>query len=209
MEKVVIKATRRSVLGKQVKALRRAGELPAVMYGHKFEPISITLNAHKSQLILPHLSASTIVTIELDGEKYSALIREKQKDFIKNKLVHVDFLIVSATEKIKASVRIEIHGLSPAVKDFNAVIVTQLADIEVEALPGDMPERIAIDITNLTAIGDSIHVRDLIIPSGVTVLTHEDEMVLLATGVAPEELDETAAVDEPEVIEKGKKESEE
>lgn len=212
MDKVVLKATRRNVKGKQVKSLRRQGQLPAVLYGHKFEPISISLDAHHSSLVIPHLSSSTIVTIDLDGEQYAALVREKQRDYIKNSLVHVDFQVVSLTEKIRAMVQIEIHGTAPAVKDFNAVIVTNLTHVEVEALPNDLPERVTVDISKLAQVGDTIYVRDLEFSDKVTLLTDTDEIIVVATSAAPEEVEEAPAAEEaaePEVIERGKKEEEE
>ncbi len=211
MERVVLKATRRDVTGKQVKALRRQGRLPGVLYGHGFEPVAISLDAHESSLVLPGLSSSAIVTVDLDGEQHAALVRERQKDYIRNAYIHVDFQVVSLTEKLRAMVHIEVHGLSPAVKDYNAVLVNSLSQVEVEALPQDLPERLVVDVSKLAMIGDTIHVRDLEIPNGVTVLTDPNEIVVVATGAAPEEVEEAPAAEvaEPEVIERGKKEEEE
>jgi large subunit ribosomal protein L25 len=211
MDKIVLKATRRSVTGKQVKALRRQGRLPAVMYGHKVDPVSISLDNHESSLVLPKVSSSTIVTIDLEGEEHAALVRERQKDPVKGTLVHVDFQVISLTEKIRAAVRIEVHGLSPVVKDYNAVIVNNLTEIEVEALPGDLPERIVVDAGKLAQVGDAIYVRDLPVSDKVEILTDADEIVVVATGAAPEEVEEAEgeALAEPEVIERGKKEEDE
>ncbi len=211
MDKIVLKATRRSVTGKQVKALRRQGRLPAVMYGHKVDPVSISLDSHESSLVLPRVSSSTIVTIDLEGEQHAVLVRERQKDPVKGTLVHVDFQVISLTEKIRAAVRIEVHGLSPAVKDYNAVIVNNLTEIEVEALPGDLPERIVVDAGKLAQVGDAFYVRDLPVSDAVEVLTDADEIVVVATGAAPEEVEEAGgeALAEPEVIERGKKEEDE
>lgn len=209
MERKVLKATRRTVLGKQVKSLRRQGQLPAVMYGHKVDPVSISLDAHDASLVLSGISPSTIITIELEGEQHAALVREKQKNYIKNTFLHIDFQVVSLTEKITARVQIETHGLSPAVKDYNAVIVTNLNEVEVEALPQDLPERLFVDVTKLTSIGDAIYVRDLVVSDMVQVLTPADEVVVVATGAAPEveEVAEGGEAAEPEVIERGKKEA--
>ena len=98
MEKVVIKATKRDVIGKQVRALRREGKMPAVIYGRRTEPISISLDAHTASLALAKLTSSSLVTIDVDGTEYPALVREKQRDYIKNRLLHVDFLAVSLDE---------------------------------------------------------------------------------------------------------------
>src|SRR5512134_318860 len=104
MEKVVINAEKRDVVGKQIKALRRAGKLPAVIYGRHTEPINVSLDAHSASLVLGRLTSSSLVNIELDGTEYPTLVREKQRDYIKNRLLHVDFLAVSLTENIRASV---------------------------------------------------------------------------------------------------------
>lgn len=211
MESKVLKATRRTVTGKNVKALRRQGQLPAVLYGHNVDPISITLDTHATTLLLTGLSASAIVTVELDGQQHAALVREKQKNYVKNSLLHVDFQVVSLNEVITARVRIESHGVSTAVKDYNAVIVHNLNEVEVEALPRDLPEVLVVDVAKLAHVGDAIYVRDLEVSDNVKVLTPGDEIVVVATGAAPEieEPVEAGDTSEPEVIERGKKEEEE
>ncbi len=214
MEKVVLKANKRDVIGKQVKAMRRAGLLPAVMYGrHVEKPVSIVLDARDATRSLAKASSSSIVTIELDGQEYPALVREKQRDYIRNRLLHVDFLVVSLTEKLTAHVGIELTGLSLAVKDYNAILVPGLNEIEVECLPADLPEKIVVDISSLAKVGDAIHVSDLVLSDKVKVLSSPEEMIVIATAAKVEEVTEAAAApvagaEEPEVIEKGKKEEE-
>jgi large subunit ribosomal protein L25 len=210
-KEVVLNAARRDVTGKQVKELRRQGKLPAVVYGHGVSPIAITLDEHETTLALAGLSASTIVTIQLDGAQHAALVREKQRDYVKNRLIHIDFQVVSLTEKIRAAVRVDLHGESPAVKEFNAVIVQQVNQVEVEALPRDLPERFVVDIAKLAEIGDSITVGDLEVSNKVTVLVPAEEIIVVATGAAPEEVEEepVESAAEPELIERGKKEDEE
>lgn len=209
MDKIVINATHRPVTGKRVGALRREGKLPAVMYGHNVEATPILLDQREASRVLSAITGSQIVTIKLDGKEHAALVREKQKNFIKNTLLHVDFQVVSLTEKIRTAVEIVLDGVSPAVKDFNGVVVTDLNQVEVEALPQDLPDRFTVDISSLKNIGDALYVRDLTIPNGVTLLTHGDEVIVNITGqAAEEEVVEEAAAGEPEVIEKGKKEEE-
>ncbi|MFZ5855548.1 MAG: 50S ribosomal protein L25 [Chloroflexota bacterium] len=214
MEKVVLKANKRDVIGKQVKAMRREGQLPAIMYGRHVEnPISIVLDARDASRALAKASSSSIVMIELDGQEYPALVREKQRDYIKNRLLHVDFLVVSLTEKLTAYVGIELTGLSLAVKDYNAVLVNGLSEIEVECLPADLPEKIVADLGALAKVGDVIHVSDLVLSDRVKVLSSPEEMIVIATAAKVEEVVEAAAApvagaEEPEVIEKGKKEEE-
>ncbi len=219
MEKVVIKATRRDVTGKQVNVLRRSGKLPGVIYGRHTQPINITLDARSSAQALSKVTSSSLVTIDLDGKEYPALVREKQRDYIKGGLLHIDFLAVSLTEKIRAEVRIELTGVSPAVKDQNAVLVTGLHSLSVECLPTDLPDRVMVDISGLAQIGDGVHVRDVVLSDKVRVLDDPDEMVVVATFAKEEVIEEAPAAEaavaevaegvEPELsVERGKKEEE-
>lgn len=210
MEKVVLTAVRRDVLGKQVKALRRQGQLPAVVYGYQIQPIAITMNAREASRLLAGVTSSQLIEINVEGEQHTALVREKQRNPILGTLLHVDFLAVSMTEKLRANVVIALEGDAPAVKELDGVIVTGIEELEVECLPGDLPERITIDLSSLVAIGDAVHVRDIRLPSAVQVLTDLDELVVLVTAPAVEEVEKVEeAEEEPEVIEKGKKEEEE
>ncbi len=220
MEKVVLKARKRDVSGKQVNALRRAGQLPAVIYGRRTQPISITLDAHSANLALSKIGSSSLITIDVDGKEYPALVRERQRNYVKGNLIHVDFLAVSLTEKIKAEVRIEVTGVSPAVKDFNAVLVTGLHTLSVECLPTDLPDRVVVDISSLAQVGDGIHVRDVVVPEKVRVLDDPDDMVVVTTFAKEEVIEEApvavegavaveAEAAEPELsVERGKKEEE-
>ncbi len=212
LEKVVLHATHRKLKGKQVNALRRSGQLPGVMYGHHIDSTAIAMDLHDATLLLNALTASSLVTIELDGKEHAALVREKQRDYIKGTLKHVDFQVVSLTEKIRTRVGIELTGSSPAVKDFNGVVVTNIDHLEVECLPQYLPERILADISKLAKIGDGIFVRDIQVPEQVEILDDPDEMLVIVTAqIAEEEVvaPVEAVSEEPELIEKGKKEEEE
>lgn len=211
MEKNVINATRRDVTGKKVGALRREGKLPAVMYGHHIDPTPILLDLREATRVLHHTTASSLITIALEGKEHAALVREKQRNYIKNEFIHVDFQVVSLTEKIRAKVDIELTGVAPAIKNFNAVAINGLNEIEVECLPQEMPERIVLDLSPLANIGDGIYVRDLKLTDKVEILTDPDEMIVIMTGGTTEaEASEALepSVSEPEVIEKGKKDEE-
>lgn len=220
MEKVVLEATKRDVVGKQVKALRREGKLPAVIYGRHTEPININLESHSASMALSKLTSSSLVTIKVDGTEHLALVREKQRDYIKNRLLHVDFLAVSLTEKLRTEVSVHFIGVSPAVKDYNAVLVHNLEEIEVECLPDDLPERIDIDISVLNRPGEGIRLRDVHVSDKVRLLGDPDTMVAVATFAKVEEegagvpgaegAAATPTSTEPELsVERGKKEEEE
>ncbi len=213
MEEILLKADRRTVLGKQVKAMRREGKLPAVIYGHHIEPISIVLDLRDASHSLQGLAPSALVTVDVEGEKHRALVREKQRNKLTGTLLHVDFLAVSMTEKLRAQVYVEITGTAPAIKDFSGVLVSGLDELEVECLPKDLPERITADVSNLLKIGDGIYVRDLVVPEDVKILEDPDTMIALITAQAAVEEEvapvvEEALGEEPEVIEHGKKEEE-
>ena len=217
MEKVVLNATKRDVVGKQVKALRREGKLPAVIYGRHTEPININLDAHSASLALGKLTSSSLVTINVDGTEYPTLVREKQRDYIKNRLLHVDFLAVSMTELLRTNVNVRFFGISPAVKDYNAVLVKNLEQLEVECLPTDLPEAIEVDISALKRPGEGIRVRDVQVSDKVRILNDSDTMVAVATFAKVEEEGAgvpgaegvTPAATEPELsVERGKKEEE-
>jgi len=209
MEKVVLKATKREVLGRKVGALRRAGKLPAVLYGHGVESTPVMLDAHEAALKLSHLTSSSLMMIDLDGKEYPALVREKQRDYLKNRLLHVDFQVISMTEKITTKVGIELTGTAPAVKAFSAVIVTVLNELEIECMPQDLPERVVIDISGLTEVGASIHVRDVVISDRVKILGDPAETIVVASATREEKAvaEEAPAEEEaaPEESEPGKK----
>lgn len=215
MDKIVLKAEKRDVTGKQVKALRRAGQLPAVIYGRHVDPIAISLEAHTASLVFSKLTSSTLVTLDVDGTEYTAIVREKQRNFIKGNLTHVDFLALDLTEKIRTSVRLTFVGVAPAVKDYSAVLVHRMDALEVECLPADLPERITVDISVIKEIGNNIHVRDIPLPENIVVMDDVDDVVIIAT-VVKEEASDIAAAAVPGAeaaapdlsVERGKKEEE-
>jgi len=209
MEKVKIEVTRRTITGKQVGNLRREGKLPGVMYGHNFETTPIVMDFRAASRILHGVSKSQIVNIVLDGKEIGTLVRERQKDYLRNELLHVDFQVVSLTEKIRTKVAIELVGISPAIKDFNGVVVHELEEVDVEGLPGDLPEKLLVDISSLATVGSSILLSALEISDKLTVYKDLDSVVVVITGGAAEIEEEVTEVEaEPEIIERGKKEVE-
>ena len=208
MEKVVLMATKRNVLGKQVGALRQAGKLPAVLYGRHTEATPILLDAHETTLKLSRLTSSSLVTISLDGQEYPTLVRAKQRHPVKHQLIHLDFQALSLTEKTHARVGIEFKGSAPAVKNFDATIVHGVTELEVECLPQDLPERVVVDISGLQEPGDSIHVRDLKLSDQVEILSDPEDVIVSVAAARVEEAVEAAPAEtaEPELVKGGKKE---
>jgi large subunit ribosomal protein L25 len=214
MEEIVFEAQEREVTGKKVNALRRAGVLPAVLYGGGVEAFPISFLAKDVSRDLSRLSSSSLVRIKVAGREYPALVREKQRDVLTGQLLHLDFQVVSLTEIVRADVNIIQEGESPAILMLSAILVSGLETLEVEGLPQDLPRNIIVDISGLEELGDTIYVRDLDLPPNVTVLNEPDEMVILVSGQEyieeEEELEEDLLElgEEPEVIEKGRREEE-
>jgi large subunit ribosomal protein L25 len=209
MEKIVIEATRREVTGKKVRFLRREGKLPAVLFGYGVDSTPITLDLKEASRTLSHVGSSTLVTIALDGKEYNTLVRERQQDVIYRTLTHVDFQAVSMTETVRAQVSIHIvgdHDIA-AVENYGAIINTGLDVLEIECLPQDLPERIEVELTGLSEIGDSILVKDLTLPQGVVALDDPEALVVVVSApISEEEPEEEEILEEgaePEVIEKG------
>jgi large subunit ribosomal protein L25 len=211
MEKIVLKATKRGLVGKKVKTLRKEGQLPAVLFGHGIVSTPISLDLKESSKILSSVGSSTLVTVDLDGKEFAALVRERQRDVLYRTLLHVDFQAVSMTETVRAQVPIHIGDEdAPAVKSYGAIINTGLDVLEIECLPQDLPDRINVDISGLEEIGDSILVQDISLLEGIQVLDDPEALIVVASApIAEEEEEEVEEVEieegvEPEVIERGK-----
>jgi large subunit ribosomal protein L25 len=214
MEKIFIEAQRREVLGKKVKVLRREGKLPAVIFGHGLETTPIVLDMHEASKTLSTAGSSTLVTIQLDGEEHATLVRERQYEVLRRTLLHVDFQAVALDEKVRTSVAVVLGDEdAPAVKTFGAMIIQGTESVEIESLPQDLPDRIVVDVSTLENIGDSILVQDLPVPAGVEILDDPETMIVVATSLAEEvveeEVEEVELEEgvEPEVI--GEEEAEE
>ena len=210
MERVVIKAEKRDVIGKKVSVLRREGKIPGVVYGHHIEPIAIVMDYREVQRAMIGLTASSIVYLDIDGEQHAALIRERQRNYLKNSFIHIDFQAVAKDEKIRAKISVELTGVAPAVKNFNGTVLHEKEYIEVEALPAHLPERFVVDISSLETIGSNIRVSDIEVSEDVTVFDAADDVVVSISGQRTDSDEEAeASGDEPEVVAgKGKKEEE-
>ena len=216
MDEFVLQADKREALGNKVKGLRREGKLPAVIYGHGIDPIPISMDYHQTTRSLSSITSSSLVVVDVvGGDKITTLIRDRQYDPVTGYLLHVDFLSISMTEKLRTDVGLDFIGDPPALKNFGGVIVTGLEALEVECFPQDLPDKIDVDISVLEEIGDSLYVRDLTMPSGVEMITSEDEMLILVTTPAVEPVEEEVEEEvefeegeEPELVDRGRDEEE-
>jgi len=179
MEKFILQAQKRDVTGKKVKALRRDGKIPAVLYGSEIEPISITLDYRKVWDTLREAGANTLLTIQMDGKEFIALVREQQREVITRNLLHVDFQAVSLEEMITTTVPIAVVGEAPAVSEYNALLVTELDELNIEAKAKNLPDFIEVDVSGLSEIGNNILIQDLKVSEDVKILEDPDEIVVV------------------------------
>ncbi len=210
-EETIIKAEKRSIKGKQVSQLRRAGILPGVIYGHKIEPQAIQMDRHTVSLQMSSITPTTLVTVDVAGNKIKAFVRDRQRDVLYGVLTHLDFLAVSMTEKMRASVALDLTGEAPVLDDAIYLLNQNLNELEIECLPQDMPERVMVDVSGIKTPEDTITVADLDLGADVTILTDSSEVIVAVSYVAVEETEEVEEIEveetfgEPEVLEKGKK----
>jgi large subunit ribosomal protein L25 len=215
MSEMVLKAKQRTVIGKQVRALRREGLLPAVLYGTGIEPISLELELFEASKVLSKMGSSTLVSLKVGRQTHQVLVREIQRDVIRRDIKHVDFLKVAMDVVIRASVPVELVGEALAVSELGGVLVSGLAVVEVEALPSDLPDRMVVDLELLVEIEDTITVSDLSFGEGVEVLTSMDEVLARVIYQVEEEIEEEEVEEEfldeegAEVIDEDKEEEEE
>ena len=198
MEAVTLNAKVRKTIRKRVKALRRQGLMPAVMYGVGVEPLPIELDEKEASRVLAHVSGSTLIDLKVGKDTHKVLVREFQRDVIRRNILHVDFLVVAMDVAIRAVVPVVLVGIAPAVEEFSGIIVSGLTEIEVEALPADLPEQLSADIEALATMNDVITAGDLALGDAVTLITDPDETIANVIAQMAEEVVEEVEVEELE-----------
>ena len=168
--------------------LRKTGLIPAIVYGKGIEPKCISVNATEWQLL--SRNELNILSLVEDGKETLVLLKEVQHDPIRNRTRHLDFQAIRMDQKIKAHVAVRAGHTVPAGAAAGGLLEQNLHEIEVESLPQDLPEEIIVDVSGMN-LGDIIHVGDIVMPEGVTAVTHADLVVFT-------EVDESAAAEEEE-----------
>jgi large subunit ribosomal protein L25 len=203
-KQVKLKAEHRTATGRSAaRKLKAQGAVPAVVYGGKEKPQPLQVSARDLNAILSHASGENIlVELEIGGGNRMALVQEVQHSPLGGNVLHVDFHAVSMDEKIHADVPLESTGMANGVKNFGGLLEQSLRSLSIECLPRDLPDRITVDISALN-IGDSIHVRDIPMPSGVTAKVQPDLTAFSVVAPTVEEepvVAAEAAAAGPEVI---------
>src|SRR3954468_3191968 len=171
MATVSFNATAREAAGKGgARSLRSKGQIPAVIYGHGREPLSLSLNARDLDKMLGHIQAeSTVIEVSVGGTTSKTLIREIQRHPIKRQILHVDFQALVAGEKVTVNIPITLIGIPEGVKLEGGVMEQPLRELEIEVDPSSIPDHVELDVSTLK-IGDSLHVSDIKLAEGVTIL---------------------------------------
>ena len=209
MEKVSLEAEIREKTGKGSSGrLRRTGYIPAILYGGEAKPQSLIVNTKDLEKALStEAGENVIISLKVGDKARTVIVKELQTDPVRGDLLHVDLCQISLREKLKAAVPIEVRGESPGVKE-GGILQHRLREIEVECLPTEIPESIPVDIRGL-GIGDSLHIKDLIVTGDIKILVDREETVV---SIVPPTVEEVAPptpeelVTEPEVIGEEKKE---
>jgi large subunit ribosomal protein L25 len=199
IERMDLSVTTRTKLGKGVKALRKEGFIPAELYGHGLANAHLSVSAKDFAKIFKEAGTSTIVTLVTGKDKKAAIIHDVMRDAVTDEIAHVDFYQVRMDEKITAKVPLEFTGVAPAVKTKGAIINRSMGEIEVEALPNDLPHRLTVDLSSLDDLNKSIYVKDIDLPKGVAILVDGETAVVTATPPAKEEVVVAPAVDVTDV----------
>jgi large subunit ribosomal protein L25 len=212
MAPATLSAEPRTDTGKGVaRKLRAAGRIPGVIYGHAREAAGLSLVARDFEKLLQHIAAgSTVIELTLGSGTTKTLIREIQRHPFKKQILHVDFQELVAGEKVTVDVPLVFVGIPEGVRVSGALLEQIMHSIEVYADPTSIPNHVDVDVTNL-AMGHSLHVRDLVLPEGIEVLSDEDATmcaVIAPRAVVEAVVEEGEVVAEPELITKGKVEEE-
>ena len=194
MEQLELESTPRNVLGKKVNRLRRAGITPLNLYGKGMPSVPLQAPAKGVEQIVRLAGHTRLINLIYNGKKALVLARQAQRDVRTHGLLHVDLYAVSLTEKLRIRVPVTLVGEAPAVQIYNAVLVHPLSDLEIETLATDIPQSIEVDLSPIKEIDDAIHVRDVIPPRGVAILSEPNEIIAKAAAptVVEEELEEAA-----------------
>ena len=191
---------KREKFGKQVKALRKKGLIPAELYGHGIENLHLAVQAKDFARAFKEAGTSTIVNLLVGQDKRPAVIYDVGKNYLTGEVDHVDFYQVRMDEEIKAKIPVEFSGVSSAVKDKGGILNKNISEIEVEALPGDLPHSFKVDLSSLAEFNQSIYIKDIKVPPGVKLLIDAEMAIVSVAEPRAEEVIELApAVDVSEV----------
>ena len=199
-------------------SVRNNGMVPAVVYGARVENTMLSVSSVDFEKVLKSAGESSTVLLEIKGDeskketskKIDVLIHDVQVDPVKGFPIHIDFLAIDMNKSIEVTIPVEFIGIAPAEKNSLGVLVKVMHEVEIEALPKDLPHNVTVDVSTLVNLDDQIHAKDIILPKGVKMVTEGDEVVALIAMIKEETEEIVAPVDlsSIEVEKKGKKDEE-
>ncbi len=192
MNGLTLQASKRNVLGKNTRFLRRQGITPTHLFGHSLASLSLQCDTAKLQRIVAQAGTTRLIALDIDGDKQprSIFIREIQRDVTTGALLHVDFYQVRKSERIKAEVPIILVGEAPALKQKGLSLTHGITSLSVECLPDRLPPQIEVDLSPLEEVEQAIHVSDLTLPPEVTVTTPSEQLVVKVSEARVERIEE-------------------
>lgn len=173
----ILTATPRAELGKKTAHIRRAGQLPAVVFGHGLESMPVSIDAHEFALLRRTLRSNSMIDLRVDGQSRRVMLHGVQVDPRTQRLLHVDLFAPRQGEEVTVDVPVHTTGESHAVEKLGGTLLHNVDHVRVRALPDNLPEAIRVSIEPLVDFDAAIHLRDVAMPSGVTLLSDLDEVV--------------------------------
>lgn len=195
MKKHSLTATKREVVGRKVKKLRASGQIPATVYGKKVASVSIAVPADAFAKTYDEAGETGLVELSVSGAVRPVLIHTVQKDPVTGETLHIEFHQVDLKEKVHTRVPLVLVGESPAVAEKRGVVLTILDEIEVEALPTDLVDKIDVDVSGLSEVNQEVKITDLKIPKGLTVLSDAELTVVKVGSLVSKEAEAEAAAE--------------
>jgi large subunit ribosomal protein L25 len=202
MEGLTLQASKRDILGKKTRFLRRQGVTPAHLFGHGLKSLALQCDTATLQRLIARAGMTRLIALGIEGDKKprSVFIKEIQKDAYSGNLLHVDFYEVKKTEKVKVDVPIILVGEAPAIKAKGCILTHALTTLSIECLPDKIPPQIEVDLSPLAEIGQAIYVKDIILSPDITVNTDPAQMVARVAEARVEKVEEVAAPVEAEAV---------
>jgi large subunit ribosomal protein L25 len=198
MEGLTLEASKRDILGKKTRFLRRQGITPAHLFGHGLESLALQCDTARLQRLIARAGRTRLIALGIEGDKEprSVFIKEIQRDACTGELLHVDLYQVRKTEKIKVDVPIVLVGEAPAMKAKGFTLTHSLTSLSIECLPDKLPPQIEVDLSPLEEVGQAIYVRDISLSPDITVHTDPDQMVVRVSEIRVEKVEEVVAAEE-------------
>lgn len=187
-------------------ALRESGFMPAVLYGHKQASTPISIKEADFLKVWKQAGELSVIHLTGKGVDHEVLIQDIDLDPVSDKVRHADFYVIEKGKKVRVNIPLEFAGVAGAVKDLGGILVKVLHEVEIEAMPKDLPHNLMVDISSLIVFESRIFAKDLVLPTGVTLISKPDEVVASVAQAVEEKEEEVAPVDltSIEVEKKGK-----